>query len=147
MEEFDLEQALREEAMRNARRRPLRQDEHHTQVKCVEYFRRMFPQYSLYFFAVPNGGERSATSAAKVKAEGVLAGVSDLLLLLPRGNYHGLCIEMKTPKGVQSKAQKEWERAITEQGFLYVIARSFDEFVNITNNYLALPEWQIKNKD
>lgn len=47
-------------------------------------------------FAVPNGGSRSKVEAAIMQGEGVTPGVSDLILLVARGNYNGLCIEMKT---------------------------------------------------
>ena len=49
-------------------------------------------------FAVPNGCWRNETTAAKLKLEGVLPGVSDLILLLRRGESGALLIEMKTEK-------------------------------------------------
>src|SRR5262245_32523350 len=50
-------------------------------------------------FAIPNGSERAKPVAARLKAEGVKAGVSDVFLPLPivhnSGMYAGLWIEMK----------------------------------------------------
>lgn len=135
---FDLEEALRIEEERLHRRRPSHEREHIAQVKCVTYFRNSYPEYSRLLFAVPNGGARTKTTAAKLKAEGVVAGVSDLILLVPRGQYHGLCIEMKTEKGKQSEEQKVWQELVTEQGYLYVVIRSFDDFIELTNYYLGL---------
>lgn len=66
-----------------------------------------------------------------MKAEGVVSGVSDLLLLVPSRQYHGLCIEFKTDKGRQSEAQKEWQRAVELQGFCYRVVRSLDEFIDL----------------
>ncbi len=46
-------------------------------------------------FAIPNGGHRNKHVALKLKEEGVLAGVLDLLFPEARGGYFGLWIEMK----------------------------------------------------
>ena len=77
------------------RRKP-RHLESQLQRICVNLFRCKYPQYKVLLFAVPNGGHRDATEAKIMMVEGVTPGVSDLLLLVPRGQYHGLCIEMKT---------------------------------------------------
>ena len=66
-----------------------------------------------------------------MKAEGVIPGVSDLLLLIPSRQYHGLCIEFKTDKGRQSEAQKEWQRAVEAQGYCYKVVRSLDEWIDL----------------
>ena len=108
----------------------MRNLESRIQRSCVEWFRRQFPRLADLLFAVPNGGARSAVTGAILKGEGVLAGVADLLLLVPNRKYHGLCIEMKSPKGRQSASQKQWEKAVTKQGFKYIVCHSFDEFYN-----------------
>ena len=66
------------------------------QRMCVGWFRLQYPAVGKLLFAVPNGGARSRTEAAIMKAEGVTAGVTDLILLLGRGGFNALCIEMKT---------------------------------------------------
>lgn len=92
-------------------------------------FRLKYPSLSKVLFAVPNGGNRYRVTGAILKAEGVVAGVSDLLLLHPSGKYHGLCIEMKTPKGRQQPSQVEWQQEVERQGFKYVVCHSVDEFM------------------
>lgn len=106
------------------------------QIACVKWFRYQYPEYVGVFFAVPNGGKRNARTAEYLKLEGVLAGVSDLILLVARGEYHGLCIEMKAPKGVQQPTQKEFQKAVESQGYRYVICRSFQEFETEIKTYL-----------
>lgn len=96
----------------------------------------MFPRLAKVLFAVPNGGHRDKVTGAILKAEGVVAGVADLLLLHPSGNYHGLCIEMKTPKGKQQDSQKEWQSEIESQGYKYIICRSVDEFLDSVCSYI-----------
>lgn len=119
------------------RRRP-DDEEHRIQCACVNWFRLQYPTHASALFAVPNGGRRDRVSGAKLKAEGVLPGVSDLILLVARGGYHALLIEMKTSRGKQSPAQKEWQRDMTARGYLYVVCHSFDEFRKAIDDYLLL---------
>ena len=83
------------------------------QCSCVQWFRLQHPDKRLLLFAVPNGGFRIASEAARLYAEGVVPGVSDLIYLEPRGGYGALCIEMKTTLtgSRQSDRQKEWQKA------------------------------------
>ena len=88
-------------------------------------------------FAVPNGGARNKVIGAKLKAEGVLAGVADLILLRRNASYGGLLIEMKTTKGRQSDSQTEWMEKITNDGYKYVVCRSLEDFIKEVNEYLS----------
>ena len=87
---------------------------------------------------MPNGGYRNAREAAIMKAEGVTAGVSDALLLVPRGDFHGLCIEFKTATGRQSDHQKQWQADAEKQGYRYEIIKNLDTFIALIENYLSL---------
>lgn len=106
------------------------------QQNCVRWFRLQYPKLAILLFAVPNGGARRRIEGAIMKAEGVTAGVSDLLLMFPAKNYHGLCIEMKTPNGKQQPSQKIWQRAVEDAGYKYVLCRSFEDFMTEINAYL-----------
>ena len=120
--------------------------EHSLQVCCVHWFRIQYPEYATLLFAVPNGGARNAITGARLKDEGVTAGVADLILLLPqwfttwRGEkgckYAGLCIEMKTPTGRQSPEQRAWQAAVEAKGYKYAIARDVLGFVKIIQEYI-----------
>ena len=61
----------------------MNQEEHNIQCACVRWFNYQWPEYRGLLFAVPNGGARSKATAGKLKAEGVVAGVADLILLVP----------------------------------------------------------------
>ena len=112
-------------------------EEHRLQVACVRWFRYQYPSIAHALFAVPNGGRRDVTTGSKLKAEGALAGVSDLILLKSNAEFGALLIEMKTPKGKQSEMQKQWQLDITRNGeYKYVVCRSFEEFQTAVNNYL-----------
>ena len=62
--------------------------------------------------AIPNGGKRLKSEAARLQAMGVKPGVPDLCLPVPRGKYHGLYIELKRLYGGRvSPAQRPgWRR-------------------------------------
>lgn len=114
-----------------------RHEEHNLQTACVNWFRWQYPTFSKMLIAVPNGGRRDAITGAMLKAEGVLAGVADLILLIPNRRYHSLLIELKTKSGTQSKAQKEWQQEVERLGYSkYILVRSIDEFINNINDYL-----------
>lgn len=111
-------------------------EEHNIQVACVRWFAYQYPELQGLLFAVPNGGRRDAVTGAKLKAEGVIAGVSDLILLVPSCNHGAMMIEMKTGKGRQSEEQKRWQTIVERMNYKYVVCRSFDEFQKIINEYL-----------
>ena len=117
----------------------MRHTESILQRACIQWFRLQYPEYALLCFAVPNGGARSKIEASILKAEGVVAGVADLILLVPRRGYSSLCIEMKTQaKGsTQSPSQKRWQHAAESAGNKYVVVRSIEEFIKIVNEYLG----------
>lgn len=129
---------LVEHQRRHPQRRRPDDEEHRIQCACVNWFRLQYPTHASALFAVPNGGRRDRVSGAKLKAEGVLPGVSDLILLVARGDYHALLIEMKTSKGKQSPAQKVWQREMESRGYRYIVCHSFDEFMEEVNDYLLL---------
>ena len=115
---------------------------------CVAKFRAHWPQYAKLLFAVPNGGGRSKVEAGIMKAEGVTAGVSDTILLVPNDDYHGLCIEFKCIKTYvedgkfkkkntyQEPEQKAWQKEVEKVGYKYAVVRTEDEFFELIEGYL-----------
>ena len=91
--------------------------------------------------AIPNGGARHIAVARKLKAEGVRAGVSDYLLAVPRGVYHGLFLELKAggpgiPKGRVSKEQMAFGDTVRAQWYSFGVAYGTDEAINLVDMYL-----------
>lgn len=114
----------------------MKRRESHIQQACVRWFRYQFPDVRNMLFAVPNGGRRSRIEAAIMQGEGVTAGVSDLILLVPRGGYGALCIEMKDEKGKLSEKQKQWLADSEKAGNKCAVCRCLDEFMKVVNEYL-----------
>jgi len=102
-------------------------------------------------YAIPNGGKRNAREAARMKAQGVKAGVSDIHLPIACGEFIGLWIELKKPivKG-QSKprlsdAQKNWLELMAACGHRAVVCYGFDEAKCAIEDYLSGGvRWQMK---
>lgn len=115
--------------------------ESNLQRQCVTWFRLQYPADALMLFAVPNGGGRSVVEASIMKAEGVTAGVADLLLLEARGGWGCLCLEMKTKKkgSKQRPSQKAWQTAAERAGNRYEVVRTLEEFQTIVGDYMGLP--------
>jgi hypothetical protein len=64
-------------------------------------------------------------------ATGLLAGASDLIVVLPN---KVVFVEMKDAIGRQSPAQKEFEQTVTDLGFSYYLIRSVEEFKQTIDN-------------
>jgi hypothetical protein len=107
-----------------------------TQRSCKRWFNIQYPRLAPLLFAVPNGGRRGKVEARIMKAEGVVAGVADMILLVPRGGFASLCIEFKSDKGRQSPMQKAWQTAAEDAGNKYVIVRSIEEFIEAVKGYI-----------
>ena len=86
--------------------------------------------------AIPNGSARNPWTAKNLKDEGVLSGAPDLLLLVPRHGFAGLCIEMKKPGGKVSESQKAFKKAVERFKYKYCVCYSVDEFKAVTADYL-----------
>ena len=97
--------------------------------------------------AIPNGGDRHVAVAARLKAEGVSAGMPDLFLAVPtvhasvsRPGMHGYCgmfVEMKRRKGGRvSAVQSAWHEYLARQGYRVVVARGSDEAIEAITDYL-----------
>ena len=112
----------------------MKHEESDLQAMCVKWFDLMYPNLLLY--AIPNGGKRSIKTAMAMKREGVKKGVADLFLMRANNGYHGLFIEMKSKKGVQSPEQKAFESRAKFQGYDYKICKTFDEFEKVIKDYL-----------
>lgn len=109
------------------------------QAECYQYFWNAYPQYRGLYFAVPNENSRADSNAitgAIRRSMGVYHGVSDTLMLIPRGRSHGLCIEYKDENGKQSEHQIKWQALVESQGYCYKVCRSLDQFKEIITEYL-----------
>lgn len=94
------------------------------QIACVKWFRLQYPRKML--FHVPNGGFRNKREAKKLKDEGVVPGVADLILIHDNKPY---LFELKVGSNGQSVNQKEFQKTVTKEGCQYHIIKSVDQFI------------------
>jgi hypothetical protein len=119
-------------------------DEHQHQVALMRWARLsqgLFPELAL-LYAVPNGGQRNAVVAAKLKAEGVQAGIPDLVLPVARSGYHSLYLELKRPKtGRVSELQKACHESLSKHGNAVAVAFGWERARDILIQYLS-DDWE-----
>ena len=89
--------------------------------------------------AVPNGGWRNKTVAAKLKAEGVRPGFHDYCWPFRASGYSGLFIELKSRTGRPSPDQRKFGEFVESQGFKVVYARGWEEAWRAVCEYAGLP--------
>jgi len=118
--------------------------EHKIQVALITWYDRVHGDGLL--FAVPNGGRRDAITGARLKAEGVRAGVWDLFHA--RSNmsgipwFHGLWIEVKDParrnkiNGGLTAEQVTFRDRVRRQGYATEIIYSTQEGIDAITRYL-----------
>jgi hypothetical protein len=112
--------------------------EHKMQHALMEWWRLNYRSYGLpenALFAVPNGGARNAVTGAILKREGVRKGIPDLFLVKRNNQYSGLFIEMKAPKGVVSKEQKEFMQFANNE-YKAVVCYDWQEASKLIDNYI-----------
>lgn len=110
------------------------------------FMKNRYPELELLYH-VPNGGKRDRTTAAKLKAEGVKAGVPDLVLPVGRGGYLGLYIEMKVGKNKTTENQEYWLKKLTEQGYRTAVCYGWEEASAVLEDYLSqMPTLRIINE-
>ena len=117
--------------------------EHTEQCAFVEWLRwKHIPHY-----AIPNGGSRNLIEAARLKAEGVSAGVPDLCIPVPAGKAHGLYIEIKYGKNKTTNAQKEWISTLVKSGYACAVCYSADAAIKVTEEYLMNNSQKFKKRN
>ncbi len=96
-----------------------------------------------WMYAIPNGGMRDRVTAARLKAEGLKSGISDVCLPTAKRGYHGLYLEMKKPgsagkaAGKESKEQKEFGAFVQSGGYYYACCHDWETAAKLIAWYLG----------
>lgn len=109
--------------------------EYEIQTKLVRYIRLKYPD--LLMAVSPAAGFKVSRGVAmKMIAMGYQKGTPDIIILEPRGGYHGLCIELKAEKGVVSDEQKMYLQKLALKRYSIATAFSLETAMQIVNHYL-----------
>lgn len=118
---------------------PIKKPEFREQARLVAALRRrwflMPDELRPIVFAVPNGGKRDAREAANLKAQGVLAGIPDLGIMLPKARM--IWIEMKAENGRVSAMQADLHPHISALEFPMIVAYSAEDALEQLRNLLC----------
>lgn len=136
--------AIRAYGAKPARAKPVDR-EGQEQAALLKEIELRYPEVFELIYHVPNGGHRQKAVAAKLKAQGVKAGIPDLVLPMARGGFFGLYIEFKAtvePAPV-SASQKDCMRRLNAQGYLAIVCRGQFDAMEQLRAYLLLPKTEV----
>lgn len=103
--------------------------------KTVMEWVRLHVYIAPFIMHFPNEGKRTTRYGMFLKALGMRAGVSDLFIAMPRHNYHGAWIEIKTAQGILSPVQKTFLADMALQNYFTTVCRGVDECINTIKWY------------
>lgn len=106
-------------------------------INWATFYAKDFPELDLLYH-VPNGGSRNQLEAANLKRQGVKAGVPDLVLPVPRQQFHGLYVEMKWGKNTTTEKQDWWLEQLRQQGYKTAVCWSAEEAMDVIANYIGI---------
>ncbi|MEJ2905056.1 VRR-NUC domain-containing protein [Pedobacter panaciterrae] len=105
------------------------------QAEIFQYFWNEYPKTRRLLFHVPNGGSRNKIEAVRLRAQGVVKGVTDFILLGLNGMVG---IELKIPGGIISDDQQKIHSAWIKQGYKVCVCWSKEEAISIIKQELGL---------
>lgn len=103
------------------------------QQRIVIDFRNRNLKNDNLIFSIPNGGSRNTVEALKLKKTGTLAGVSDLIIMVPN---RIIFLELKTESGIQSEVQKNFQNKVEALGFQYCLIRNLKDYEELMQTLL-----------
>ena len=110
------------------------------QALVIEYIDKCYPQIGSLCFHVPlELLRREKHTAGMFHALGARAGVADVVLLVPRGAYHGLLIELKAPPRRPTDSQCTFLEAARREGYAACWSDSINTVLKLLDAYLKLP--------
>jgi hypothetical protein len=117
------------------------QKEHQAQCALFQWAnanRQKYPCLAEGLRAIPNGGARSAATGAMLKREGVKRGTFDVMLIVPKGCYHGMWIEMKAGNNKLTAEQETFKAHLVDNGYWAAVAYSWTDAAKFIEYYLSL---------
>ena len=116
---------------------PTEAEEQITLFRWAEIMANRWPELRL-MHSIPNGGSSNPIEAAHLKQQGVKAGIPDIFLPVPRGQHHGLYIEMKRREGGRVRPeQRMMLEALREQGYRCEVCKGWEAAKDVITEYMT----------
>lgn len=116
--------------------------EHMEQVHLFAWIKKQTLKYQPMelIFAIPNGGLRNKITGARLKAEGVKAGIPDIFVPIPARNYHGAFIELKSTNPCTNLSNKQGKilPKLINQGYCTTVCHGHDKAIEFLSWYLNI---------
>lgn len=135
-------QKAMDEKQGNKPKRNVSHQEDNIQEAFFNTARMIFPKLDKLLFAVPNGGKRDKKEAVRLKKQGVVTGIADILCLVSNNTHTMLCLETKIESGKQSVEQIQFQKQVEDAGGLYLIYRNAAEGIEILKKYLKTTKYK-----
>lgn len=114
--------------------------ERQMQKAVVDYIDKCYPHIGPLCFHVPlELLRREEHTAGMFHALGARAGVADIVMLIPRGAYHGLLVELKVPPRRPTDSQVNFLELARGQGYAACWTDSVNTVLKLIDVYLTLP--------
>lgn len=101
------------------------------------HIRKAYPELKMLHH-IKNETTGGAKQVAIDRKIGVRKGVPDLSLPVPRGQYHGLYIELKNETGKPSREQLWWGQELSALGYKFNICYGWEQATEVLLWYLNL---------
>ena len=119
------------------KRRNAQQPEAIEQAKVIAWARaseRNYPYLQLLHCSL-NGVKMTKAQAGRAIAQGMLSGVPDLFLPVPKNGYHGLFIEMKYGSNKVTENQEKFLQNAANAGYAVSVCYSANEAIKRIEDY------------
>jgi hypothetical protein len=116
------------------KRKTTPESESNQQEIVIKYLRLAYPD-ALYC-ASAGGMWTSDSQRIKMARTGYVKGFPDLFIYEPRGEFHGLAIEMKKVKGSKIEPEQvQWQEQLRNRGYASYICKGSEEAIKVIDEY------------
>ena len=111
------------------------------QAEMVKWFNSEYPELRGLLFHIPNEVEERNNKSRMIRIGrlvtlGLVKGIPDLFLAIPRNGFSGMFIEVKQPTGTLSEAQRSIISKLQGQSYQVNVIRSLEAFKMAVVEYL-----------
>jgi hypothetical protein len=96
------------------------------------------PDIHPFAFSVPNDRKTNRIMGAMLKHMGLKPGVSDICIAIPRGEYHGLFIELKFGKNKATQHQLNFLASMESKGYGALVCVGYEAARKAIEAYMRL---------